>query len=149
MTTAVSKSLVLEQGCPEPKAAAALFRERLAAATDPSDLHADLAAGVPGLAVVDARSRESYRRGHIPGAINLPHREMTRESTAALDRSKVFVVYCDGIGCNASTKGALKLAELGFKVKELLGGLEWWARDGYPVAVGDGGPGPGLGSSRP
>lgn len=45
--------------------------------------------------------------------------------------------YCDGIGCNASTKGVLKLSELGYKVKELIGGIDWWKRDGYPIEVGD------------
>ena len=39
--------------------------------------------------------------------------------------------YCDGIGCNASTKTALKLLGLGFEVRELMGGLDWWKRDGY------------------
>ena len=57
------------------------------------------------------------------------------ETTARLDRSKVYIVYCDGIGCNASTKGAYKLAGLGFRVKELLGGIDWWRRDGHPVTV--------------
>jgi len=45
------------------------------------------------------------------------------------------VAYCDGIGCNGSTKGAY-LALLGFRVKEMLGGLDWWRREGYPVTVG-------------
>jgi rhodanese-related sulfurtransferase len=138
-------SLVIEHPCPEPPEAAAALRHRLAVTTDASDLHTDLANGVRGIVVIDARSRESYAKGHIPDALCLPHREMMRESTAGLDRSAVFVVYCDGIGCNASTKGALRLTELGFKAKELLGGLEWWVRDGYAVAVGadagSGGPG--------
>jgi rhodanese-related sulfurtransferase len=56
---------------------------------------------------------------------------MSATNTADLNRSKIYVTYCDGIGCNASTKGALKLARLGFRVKELLGGLDWWKRDGY------------------
>jgi len=43
------------------------------------------------------------------------------------------VTYCDGIGCNASTKGALNMARLGFKVRELIGGLDWWKRDGHPT----------------
>jgi len=51
------------------------------------------------------------------------------------ERSKVYVVYCDGIGCNASTKGAYKLARLGFRAKELLGGLDWWRRDGHSVTA--------------
>ena len=41
------------------------------------------------------------------------------------------MTYCDGIGCNASTEGALNMAKLDFKVKELMGGLEWWKFDGY------------------
>lgn len=41
------------------------------------------------------------------------------------------MVYCDGIGCNASTKGALNMTRLGFQVKELIGGIEWWKFDGY------------------
>ncbi len=52
-------------------------------------------------------------------------------STESLDRSKLYVCYCDGIGCNASTRIALKLLTLGFQVRELMGGLDWWKRDGY------------------
>jgi rhodanese-related sulfurtransferase len=61
---------------------------------------------------------------------------MTESSSLTLDRSKVYVVYCDGIGCNGSTKGAYKLASLGFQTKELLGGLDWWRRDGHAVLSG-------------
>jgi rhodanese-related sulfurtransferase len=82
---------------------------------------------------IDARSREAFARQHISGAINLPHREMSRETTASIDRGTLVVVYCDGIGCNASTKGALKMLELGFRTKELIGGLDWWRRDGHPT----------------
>ena len=81
--------------------------------------------------VIDARSAEAFAVEHIPGAINVPHREMSAHSTDHLDKSKHYVTYCDGIGCNASTKGALNMARLGFQVKELLGGLDWWKRDGY------------------
>ena len=83
------------------------------------------------LIVVDGRSAEAYAKEAIPGAINLPHREISAQSTAHLDKSKIYVCYCDGIGCNASTKTALKLATLGFDVRELMGGLDWWIRDGY------------------
>jgi rhodanese-related sulfurtransferase len=81
--------------------------------------------------VVDARSTEAFDSEHIPGAISFPHRTMSPETTARLDKAKLYVTYCDGIGCNASTKGALKLSALGFNVKELIGGLDWWHRDGY------------------
>lgn len=86
------------------------------------------------IVVIDARSPETYESEHIPTAINIPHRIMNEATTSALDKSKLYVTYCDGIGCNASTKGALKMVELGFNVKELLGGLDWWHRDGYETA---------------
>lgn len=128
-------SAVLEHGAPEPGETAALMRDKLRFHTDSWDLSVDLKAGLADIAVIDARSREAYAAGHIPGAVSLPHREMNPASTAGLDFAKVYVVYCDGIGCNGSTKGAYQLARLGFRVKELLGGLDWWRRDGHPVEV--------------
>jgi len=81
--------------------------------------------------VIDARKPQAYQTCHIPNALNLPHKQMNEETTKMLDKDFLYVVYCDGIGCNASTKGALNMTRLGFKVKELLGGLDWWKRDGY------------------
>src|SRR4051794_33002482 len=49
-----------------------------------------------------ARSRDAYAAGHIPGAVSFPHREMSAESTAPLDRSKVYVVYCEELGPEGS-----------------------------------------------
>ena len=111
------------------------YSDKLEFETDSWDLAEAIKSGEKTV-VVDARSAEAYAREHIPGAISLPHRTMTAESTRHLDKSFLFVVYCDGIGCNASTKGALKLSQLGFKVKELIGGMDWWHRDGYATEGG-------------
>lgn len=108
------------------------YAGKLAYETDSWDLKAALDAG-ENVVVVDARSPEAYARGHIPGAINIPHRTMAPETTAGIGRDALVVTYCDGIGCNASTKGALNMLRLGFRVKELLGGLDWWKRDGHPT----------------
>jgi 3-mercaptopyruvate sulfurtransferase SseA len=43
------------------------------------------------------------------------------------------VVYCWGPGCNGSTRAALELALLGYRVKEMIGGYEYWVREGYPT----------------
>lgn len=83
--------------------------------------------------VIDARSAEAYEICHIPDAVNIPHRTMDDETTSMIDKSTLVVIYCDGIGCNASTKGALNMTKLGFRVKELIGGLDWWKRDGHPT----------------
>jgi rhodanese-related sulfurtransferase len=130
-------SQVLQFGTATPEAAAAHFRTHLSFTTDAADVAEDLQNGSREILVIDARSAEWYAKSHIPGAISFPHRTMNEESVQALPRDRVLVVYCDGIGCNASTKGALKLAALGFRVKELLGGLDWWIRDGHSVATGE------------
>ncbi|TFW09671.1 rhodanese-like domain-containing protein [Oxalobacteraceae bacterium OM1] len=110
------------------------YLDKLAYEIDSSDLHAALTAN-ERIVVIDARTPEAYAREHIPGAVNVPHRTMDAERTAGIDRAAALVVtYCDGIGCNASTKGALNMTKLGFQVKELMGGLDWWKRDGYPTA---------------
>jgi rhodanese-related sulfurtransferase len=133
MTNKISS--VLEFGAPEPGETAKMMEDKLRFHTDSWDLSVDLKAALADIVVIDARSRDAYVAGHIPGAVSFPHREMNAETATRLNRGKVYIVYCDGIGCNASTKGAYKLAQLGFRTKELLGGLDWWRRDGHPVTA--------------
>ena len=130
---AVHHSFVLEHPPASPDVAARHFAARLAVETDPSDVHADLDRGVTSIVVVDARSPQHYAECHIPGALSLPHRTITRETTAHLSPEVCVVVYCWGPGCNAATKGAARLSALGFQAKEMIGGLEYWRREGYAV----------------
>jgi len=106
------------------------YETKLAYETDSWDLKLVLESG-ENILVIDARSTGAYQKEHIPGAINIPHRTMSEKTTGHLDRTALVVTYCDGIGCNASTKGALNMSRLGFYVKELIGGLDWWKRDGH------------------
>ncbi|PJJ10030.1 rhodanese-related sulfurtransferase [Flavobacterium sp. 1] len=106
------------------------YENKLAFEMDPSDLFDALSNGEKVIAL-DARKAFGFEAEHIPNAINIPHREMSPETTSHLDKEVLYVTYCDGIGCNASTKGALNMTKLGFKVKELIGGIEWWKFDGY------------------
>ena len=107
------------------------YQAKLDFEIDSADLFAALNANSEDLVVVDARSSAAYAIEHIPTAISLPHRSLSNANVRDLDSHKLYVCYCDGIGCNASTKGALALATLGFEVVELIGGLDWWKRDGY------------------
>ncbi len=108
------------------------YQRKLAYEMDSADLYEAQERGEP-IVVVDGRSADAYAHEHIPGSISLPHRNISFNSTALLEKSKLYVCYCDGIGCNASTKTALKLLTLGFQVRELIGGLDWWKRDGHPT----------------
>jgi len=110
------------------------YKQKLQFETDCWDLAEALKIN-QDIVVVDARSADSYNQEHIPGAISFPHRNICPETTENMDQSKLYVIYCDGIGCNASTKAAYNLSRLGFRVKELMGGLEWWKRHGYETHV--------------
>ncbi len=110
------------------------YANKLKYEIDSWDLSESLKAG-ENLIVIDARSSSAFNAEHILNSVSFPHRLMNTESTAHFDKSAVYITYCDGIGCNASTKGALALAKLGFNVKELIGGIEWWKRDGYPTST--------------
>jgi rhodanese-related sulfurtransferase len=129
-----TRSAVLNHPAADPADAAEHFAGRLAYESDCSDLGADIAAGVGGFVVVDCRSRHLYDAGHVPGAINLPHRRINAESVAELLPPDVLVItYCNGAHCNGSTRGALRLAALGRQVKEMPGGIDGWVRENLPV----------------
>ncbi len=84
--------------------------------------------------VLDVRSAEDYADAHIPDAVNIPHAQMTQKRIEAdYPPDTLFVVYCWGPGCNGSTKAALRLSQLGYAVKELIGGIEYWHKEGYAV----------------
>ena len=113
----------------------AYYQNKLAYEMDSADLFEAFEQG-NDIIVIDTRKAWAFEQEHIPQAINLPHREMNVANTKQLDKTKVYVCYCDGIGCNGSTKGALNMTKLGFRVKELIGGISWWKKDGY-ATVGE------------
>jgi hypothetical protein len=41
------------------------------------------------------------------------------------------VTYCWGPGCNGATRAALEFARLGYPVREMIGGFEYWVREGF------------------
>ena len=108
------------------------YKAKLQYEIDPSDLNEAIGRG-DKIHLVDTRSPDAYERSHIPGAVNIPYRSMSPATTAHLDKGALIVTYCDGIRCNGSTKGALNMVQLGFRVKELIGGLDCWRYDGYAV----------------
>lgn len=115
----------------------AFFTAKLSYETDASDLHAARSAGEQ-IIVIDVRSAEAWAQGRIPGAAHLPYRDIAARAPAEIPTGTDIVVYCWSPGCNAGTKGALAFAELGYSVRELIGGFEYWVREGYPVEDADG-----------
>ena len=126
-------SLVLETPAARPEEAHHHFLAKLSVETDASDVQLDLQRGQSSFLLIDARSAQDFDECHIPGALNLPYRKITTETTVHLSKEHPLVVYCWSPGCNAATKAATKLSDLGFQVKEMIGGIEYWRREGGPV----------------
>lgn len=126
-------SLVMETPAPKPEVATSYFKSKLATETGPADVRLDLERARTDFVLLDVRSSKDHAQCRIPGACSIPLRKISLETTAVLPKDKVIGVYCWGVSCNASTKAALKLSMLGFRVKELIGGIEAWRREGSPV----------------
>ena len=119
--------------------ARAFFATKLAFEIDPADLAALRAAGRAPV-VVDTRSSPAWQQGRVPGAVHIPGADLASRATAVLpDRDADIVVYCWGPGCNGATKAAHALAELGYsRVRELIGGFEYWVREGFAIQTDQG-----------
>ncbi|GAA3252547.1 rhodanese-like domain-containing protein [Dactylosporangium siamense] len=115
----------------ENTAAVAHFAERLRFETDVSDVHAALEARTPGYVVVDSRGAQAWAQGHLPGAVHLPTAQIAADAAAAIQPGTLVVTYCWGPGCNGATRAALEFAKLGYQVQEMLGGYEYWVREGF------------------
>jgi rhodanese-related sulfurtransferase len=99
------------------------FAAKLAHETDPADVWAALQEGAPTFTLVDTRSPEAYDRAHLPGAVSI-HTDLPEGP---------LVTYCWSPGCNGATKAAARLHDEGRDVKEMIGGFEYWVREGLPI----------------
>jgi len=131
MTTRTASPVALVPHA-DPQNAAGHFEAKLAYETDCADVWKAIDDGTVDFLIVDCRSTPSYTRAHLPGAISLPWREITEERVRDLPDLPI-VTYCWGPSCNAATKGAFRLAALGRPVKEMIGGIEYWIREGHPT----------------
>jgi rhodanese-related sulfurtransferase len=105
------------------------FSAKLSFETDPSDVVADLAAGAP-FVLVDVRGDEAWAQGRASGAIHIAKATIAETAASLIPAGTPVVVYCWGPACNGGTKSAIEFAKLGYPVKEMLGGFEYWAREG-------------------
>jgi rhodanese-related sulfurtransferase len=132
--TATSTNPVLATEPAAPDQAVAWFSARLALQTDVSDVRAALdAPGGPGFVLLDVRGAVAWAQAHVPGAIHLPHRQIPARAADLLDPATPVVTYCWGPGCDGAVRGAFALARLGYRVKEMVGGIEYWIREGFVV----------------
>ena len=123
----------------DPNEARAHFERLLAVETDCWDVNAAITAGHPPFVLFDVRSPELFAAGHVPGAVNLPHRRINERNLAEYPPDALFVVYCSGPHCNGADRAALRLATLGRNVKKMIGGVEGWKDEGFHLITGEAG----------
>jgi rhodanese-related sulfurtransferase len=110
------------------------FATKLACETDCSDVYSDIKGDKKSYILLDVRSKEAFDKSHAITAVNMPHSEINNDSFAHYSKDTLFVVYCWGPGCNGATKAGSKISALGFKVKEMIGGIHYWEDfERYPV----------------
>jgi rhodanese-related sulfurtransferase len=113
------------------------FLKRLSVETDCADVAAALKSGDQDFVLLHVvGTPEAYARRHVPGALHLPHREISAERMAEWPAETLFVAYCAGPHCNGADQAALKLARLGRPVKIMIGGITGWADEGQSFASG-------------
>jgi rhodanese-related sulfurtransferase len=111
------------------------FRAAFGFETDCWDVH-DALSREPDFVLIDVRSPELYARGHVPGAINIPHGKIIESRMEKYPANTIFVVYCAGPHCNGAHKGAIRLAQLGRPVKLMIGGITGWLDEGFELIAG-------------
>ncbi len=112
------------------------FEARLGYETDCWDTHHALSTGATDFVLLDVRGPALYAAGHVPGAVSLPHGKITEHRMSAWAKDTLFVVYCAGPHCNGANKAAIRLAQLGRPVKEMIGGVTGWIDEGFALAEG-------------
>jgi rhodanese-related sulfurtransferase len=114
----------------DPEQARQYFADKLAFTTGPVELNRAIQQG-EDLAIIDVREAEDYRKGHIPGAVNLPHTEW--DTLNGLRKDALNVLYCYTHVCHLAATAAEQFASKGYSVMEMDGGFEAWKDNDLPV----------------
>lgn len=88
--------------------------------------------------IIDTRPAEEFAAGHLPGALNVPLRELRRR-LRELPRNREIVAYCRGAYCVLSYEAVAQLRSRGFKASRLEEGYPEWKAAGLPIDGGTGG----------
>jgi rhodanese-related sulfurtransferase len=81
-----------------------------------------------GAQLVEVLPAEEYDELHLPGAINLPLKELDAQHAERLERTRPVVVYCWDALCDMSPRAASRLDQLGFEAHDYaLGKVDWMA----------------------
>lgn len=116
--------------------AAEYLRAKLEYEATPYGLMTTLETEPEKVLVLDVRDRDAFEEEHIRGAVNVPATEIVSR-LSGLPKDRTVVTYCWDMTCALAPKAALELAQKGFKVQFLAGGIAEWKHKGFPIAKTD------------
>lgn len=82
--------------------------------------------------VIDVRPREDYLAGHVPGAVNVPLKELEKH-LREFDREKEVIAYCRGPYCVLAFEAVARLRRKGVSARRLQDGFPEWQLAGLPI----------------
>src|SRR4051794_34755349 len=115
---------------PDPVKARRYFEDKMTFTTGPVELDRMLKAH-ENINLIDVRAEEDFRKGHIPGAINLPHERW--DTLEGLSKDKANILYCYSMVCHLAATAACEFAAKGYPVMELEGGFDEWKEHGLEI----------------
>lgn len=118
----------------DPAQARAYFAQKMAFTTGPVELERNLRRN--DVVVVDVREEEDYLKGHVPGAINLPHERWG--TLQGLRKDALNVLYCYSQQCHLAASAAVEFASKGFPVMEMDGGFKVWRENEMEIETSSG-----------
>jgi rhodanese-related sulfurtransferase len=125
---------VLDPPAASPSEARDHFERLLRFETDCWDVHESLASGDAAFVLLDVRQPTAFAHSHVPGAVNLPYRQISAVALTNVSADATFVVYCNGPHCNGADRAAARIASLGRPVKKMIGGIDGWKAEGFDLA---------------
>jgi rhodanese-related sulfurtransferase len=102
--------------------------------------HKDLVAAIKDkkVTLIDVNGTESYKKGHIPGAIDFQADSKEIAKKLPEDKGALIVAYCGSEKCSAYKSGAEAAIKAGYtNVKHYAGGLAGWKKEGEQLASAD------------
>lgn len=102
----------------------------------PDISQADLNAAIKAkkVTVIDCNGTESFKSGHIPGAIDFEAKGDQLGRILPKDKNAMIVAYCGGPQCHAYEKAAESMKAMGYRnVKHFSPGISGWVASKQPV----------------
>ena len=107
------------------------FADKMAFTTGPVEISHQIGKKAD-VVIIDVREAKDFKKGHVPGAINLPQEKWG--TLTGLRRDTMNIVYCYAQNCNMGAHAAMQFAAKGYSVMEMDGGFESWKENVLKIA---------------